>query len=180
MAIPVRVNDQFNPDNSGVDGTNFMTDAVYFDRSYSLVLGHDLKAIRWLEENVEGSPVIVEGLSDLYRWGNRVSVYTGLPTVIGWDWHQRQQRPEFAEEVTRRRFDVDGFYGNSNMPNAIELLRKYDVKYVYVGEMERNYYSAEGISKFDDMVGYGLNPVYRDGPVVIYEYRDPDPTRVSQ
>ena len=180
MAIPVRVNDQFNPDNAGVDGTNFMIDAVYFDRSYSLVLGHDLKAIRWLEENVEGSPVIVEGLSDLYRWGNRVSVYTGLPTVIGWDWHQRQQRPEFAEEVTRRRFDVDGFYGNSNMPNAIELLRKYDVKYVYIGEMERNYYSAKGISKFDDMEGYGLNPVYRDGPVVIYEYRDPDPTRASQ
>jgi uncharacterized membrane protein len=54
------------------------------------------------------------------------------------------------------------------------------VKYVYVGEMERNYYPADGISKFDDMVNYGLNPVYRDGPVVIYEYRDPDAPAVSQ
>lgn len=180
MATPVRVNDQFNPDNSGIDGTNFMADAVYFDRSDPLVLGHDLKATRWLEGNVEGSPVIVEGLSELYRWGNRVSVYTGLPTVIGWDWHQRQQRPEFAGEVTRRRFEVNGFYSTSDMPDAIELLRKYDVKYVYIGEMERNYYPADGISKFDDMVSYGLNPVYRDGPVVIYEYRDPDAPVVSQ
>ncbi|MCX8252052.1 MAG: DUF2298 domain-containing protein [Dehalococcoidia bacterium] len=180
MATPVRVDDQFNPDHRGIDGTNFMADAVYSDRADPLVLGHDLKATRWLEENVEGSPVIVEGLSELYRWGNRISIYTGLPTVIGWDWHQRQQRPEFAGEVTRRRFEVDGFYGTSDMSNAIELLRKYDVKYVYVGEMERNYYSAEGISKFDDMVSYGLNPVYRDGPVVIYEYRDPDAPMVSQ
>ena len=180
MATPVRIDDQFNPDNSGIDGTGFMADAVYYDRADPVVLGHDLKATRWLEGNIEGSPVIVEGLSELYRWGNRVSVYTGLPTVIGWDWHQRQQRPEFAGEVTRRRFEVDGFYSTSDMPDAIELLRKYDVKYVYVGEMERNYYPADGISKFDDMVNYGLNPVYRDGPVVIYEYRDPDAPAVSQ
>jgi uncharacterized membrane protein len=180
MATPIRVDDQFNPNNSGIDGTSFMADAVYFDRSDPLVLGHDLKAIRWLEENVEGSPVIVEGLSELYRWGNRVSIYTGLPTVIGWDWHQRQQRPEFAGEVVRRRFEVDSFYGTSNMPDAVELLRKYDVKYVYVGEMERNYYSDEGISKFDGMESYGLSPIYRDGPVVIYEYRDPDAPVVSR
>jgi YYY domain-containing protein len=180
MATPVRVDDQFDPDNSGIDGTGFMADAVYFDRADALSLGHDLKAIRWLEENVEGSPVIVEGLSELYRWGNRVSIYTGLPTVIGWDWHQRQQRPEFAGEVMRRQFEVDSFYDTSGMPNAIELLRKYDVRYVYVGEMERNYYLDEGISKFDEMKSYGLNPVYRDGPVVIYEYRDPDAPTVSR
>jgi uncharacterized membrane protein len=80
----------------------------------------------------------------------------------------------------RRRIEVDRFYGTSNMPDAVELLRKYDVKYVYVGEMERNYYAGEGISKFDGMESYGLNPVYRDGPVVIYEYRDPDAPAVSR
>jgi len=46
--------------------------------------------------------------------------------------------------------------------------------------MERNYYSGEGIAKFDGMESYGLKPVYRDGPVVIYEYRDPDAPTVSR
>ncbi len=172
MATPVRVGDRFNIENSGLDGTDFMADAVYIEPEGPLALGHDLKAIRWLEENVEGSPAIVEGLSDLYRWGNRVSIYTGLPAVIGWDWHQRQQRPEFAGTVMDRRFEVDNFYATPDMPQAVELLRKYTVKYVYVGEMERARYSDYGIAKFDGMESYGLLPVYRDGPVVIYEFRD--------
>ena len=179
-ATPVRVNDQFNPDGSGLNGMEFMVDAVYFEEEGPLGLAHDLKAIEWLQDNVEGSPTIVEGLSELYRWGNRVSIYTGLPAVIGWDWHQRQQRPEFAGAVTRRRFEVDNFYKTRNMPEAVEVLRQYDVKYVYVGEMERTHYPEYGISKFDNMESYGLSPVYKDGPVTIYEYRDPDTPMVGR
>lgn len=173
LATPVRVNDQFDPDVSGLSGTAYMANATYFQEKGPLVLTHDLEAIEWLQENVDGSPTIIEGLSDLYQWGNRVSVYTGLPTVIGWDWHQRQQRPEFAAEVTRRRFEIDNFYNTRNLSEAEELLRKYDVKLVYVGEMERTHYPEYGISKFDRMGDYGLSPVYNDGPVIIYEYQDP-------
>ncbi|MBT3943058.1 MAG: hypothetical protein HOF43_10125 [Chloroflexi bacterium] len=179
-ATPVRVNDQFNPEGSGLDGAEFMVDAVYFDEGTPLALGHDLKGIQWLQDNVEGSPVIVEGLSELYRWGNRVSIHTGLPAVIGWDWHQRQQRPEFAGAVTRRRFEVDNFYKTRDMPQAVELLRKYDVKYVYVGEMERTHYPDFGIAKLDSMESYGLTSVYRDGPVTIYEFQDPESPVVSR
>ena len=180
MATPVRVSDRFNTGNSGLDGAQFMSDAVYTDREGLLTLEYDLKAILWMQETIEGSPTIVEGLSDLYRWGNRISIYTGLPAVIGWDWHQRQQRPEFADVVMQRRFDVDDFYATRNLSQAVDMLRKYDVKYVYVGEMERKFYPEQGIAKFRDMVIYGLTPVYRDGPVVIYEFIDPGEPVVSR
>ncbi|MDA1257021.1 MAG: DUF2298 domain-containing protein [Chloroflexi bacterium] len=173
MATPVRLSDRFNTTDSGIDGAEFLSDAVYFDKEGPLTLSHDLAAIEWIGRNIEGSPTIVEGLSELYRWGNRISVYTGLPAVIGWDWHQRQQRPEYADVVTERRFEVDNFYGTRNANQAVDLLRKYDVKYVYVGELERTHYLDAGIAKFDEMSLLGLTAVYREGPVVIYEYRDP-------
>ena len=123
--------------------------------------------------------MIIEGLSDQYRWGNRVSIYTGLPAVIGWDWHQRQQRVGYAYTVSARRVEVDQFFTSTLRLDALEVLDKYNVKYVYVGEMERAKYREQGLKKFDRMVTDGLVQVYpteamvADGletPVVIYEY----------
>ena len=60
--------------------------------------------IHWLEDNVQGTPTIMEGLSDnpLYHWSNRISIYTGLPDVIGWNWHQKQQRSLDPYRADRR------------------------------------------------------------------------------
>ena len=44
----------------------------------------DAEAIRWLQDNARGTPVVLEAHGDQYRWNGRISVYTGLPTVLGW------------------------------------------------------------------------------------------------
>ena len=126
-----------------------------------------------IEGAAEGA-VIVEGLANLYRWGGRVSIYTGLPAVIGWDWHQRQQRVNYSWAVTERRRQVDDFYRTGSITEAVKLLDEYDVKYVYVGELERLTYPASGLDKFSRMAAFGLEPVYSAGTVTIYEY-DPAP-----
>ena len=166
-----------------LDGMAYMKSVTYNDHEGPLNLKYDYDAIRWMQHNIEGSPVIIEGLSDQYRWGNRVSIYTGLPAVIGWDWHQRQQRVGYAYTVTDRRFEVDQFFNSGLRVDAIETLDKYNVKYVYVGEMERAKYREQGIKKFERMQTDGLVQVYPSAqmisegvetPVVIYEYIPPN------
>jgi uncharacterized membrane protein len=54
-------------------------------------LSEDYRAIRWMQDNVQGSPVIVEANCTEYRWCTRFTIYTGLPGVVGWNWHPQQR-----------------------------------------------------------------------------------------
>ena len=154
-----------------LDGTAYMRTAVYNDANGQIDLSADYDAIRWLQDNVEGSPVILEGLTPNYRWGGRVSVYTGLPTIVGWRWHQEQQRWGYRQFVGQRARDVNRIYATPDAAEGLDLMRKYGVEYVYLGQLERLYYPDQGLDKFDaDMAG-SLEQVYRTDQVRIYRLR---------
>lgn len=91
-------------------------------------------------------------------------MYTGLPAVIGWDWHQRQQRAVAPDTlVTSRIADVNTFYNTLDLAEASDILAKYDVKYVVAGSLENTYYLPQGLAKLDQMAAVGtLTEVYRD------------------
>ncbi|MBN1485949.1 MAG: glycosyltransferase family 39 protein [Chloroflexia bacterium] len=163
LATPAKMSDRF-PDSDlgpGLDGAAFMQQAVYHDPQGSpITLAEDAAAIRWLQDNVEGSPVVMEGNALLYRWGNRISIHTGLPTIIGWDWHQKQQRGFLGPIVESRLSDLSTLYGSTDQEQTLRLLREYKVAYIVVGQLERNYYAAEGLAKLERMVGVYLEQVY--------------------
>jgi uncharacterized membrane protein len=134
-------------------------------------LGQDYRAIRWMQENIHGSPVIVEAnLRNLYRWGSRFSIYTGLPGVVGWEWHQQQQRALVPPDwVSSRIAEVDEFYLGTDLAQAMSFLRKYNVGYIILGQQERGHYPGPGLDKFEEQNGLLWNEVYRDGDTVIYQ-----------
>ena len=171
MGTDVRLDDRFSNIGPGVDGEAYMDDAVYSAKGITIALAADRPGIEWLRENVKGSPVVVEAQWDLYTWANRISIYTGLPTVLGWDWHQTQQRHDYRWEVQRRRAAINNFYTTRDAQEAREFLDEFDVRYVYVGELERGAYPASGIAKFANSPELNLHPVFHQGPVTIYEYR---------
>jgi YYY domain-containing protein len=171
LGARARLADRFAPLPLTLDGTAFMEGATFEDAVGRAELKWDRQAIRWLRENLQGSPVVLEAQTPLYRWGSRVSIYTGLPTVVGWDWHQAQQRCGLdpCPLVERRSRDVKLLYTSTDPDLTLELLRRYQVEYVYVGETERNYYPPEGLEKFDRMAGVGqLTLAYQNLKVRIY------------
>ena len=131
----------------------------------------DARAIAWLNENIAGSPVVLEATAPVsYQWFNRISIYTGLPDVLGWADHVAEQR--YSDQPLNRVTDIGIIYTTPDGVQAITLLRYYHVRYIYVGDLERQVYAQQstvGLDKFDRMVGQTLRVVYRAQGVTIYE-----------
>ncbi len=156
-----------------LDGMAFMPYVEYGDSGQTVPLTYDYDAIRWIQRNITGSPVIAEAHSDNpYRSiGNRVAMYTGLPAIVGWDWHQRQQRAVLpAALVSSRINDVNRLYNTVNINESLAILDKYNVGYIYAGQLEWVYSNPEGLNKFNQMVADGyLEEVYRNAGTSIYK-----------
>ncbi len=167
------------PDTSTtLDGMAFMQTAQHWEGGLVpgefIELVHDYNAIRWLQDNVQGSPVIIEAQAEgsLYRWGGRIAIHTGLPSVVGWDHHQTQQRSlePMPGVVRQRAANVNAFYTTQDISIAAQVLRQYDVSYIIVTAYEQGRYGESGgLQKFAQMVAQGmLDIVYQEGEATIY------------
>jgi YYY domain-containing protein len=172
FAARAKIRDRFSAEASpsGLDGMAYMERAQYSDNNRDLRLADDRAAMLWMMQSITGSPVILEAQTPEYRWGSRFSIYTGLPAVQGWNWHQRQQRSVAPAVVERRVNHVREIYETTDLARARKLLETYRVSYIVVGELERAYYNARGLAKFEALVSQGyLVVAYRGGAVTIYE-----------
>ncbi|MBI2331765.1 MAG: hypothetical protein HYU84_06345 [Chloroflexi bacterium] len=171
-----KMSDRMNPDAPhSLDAMEFMTHTQHWD-GQMMDLSEDYRAIRWMQDNIEGSPVIVEANCTEYRWCVRFTIYTGLPGVVGWNWHQRQQRGIFAPQVQERVNEIGTFYTTTDISTALAFLKKYDVKYIVVGQLERNVYpflpgTPDGLLKFTEFEGEHWDVVYQDLNTTIYQVK---------
>ena len=167
VATRARALDRMAPDLPlTLNGLDYMQRATHYetapdkDTATVLDLSVDHKLIRWMQENIEGSPVIMEGrrYPSEYQWNGRISIATGLPSVVGWGWHQRQQRmihplPRWVEQRER---NVRLFYETDDIDIAVDIINHFDVKYIVRGGLEDLHSGPAGVQKFDRMVDAGL------------------------
>ena len=99
----------------------------------------DYLATCWLNDNVSGMPVILEANGDSYTDYQRVSVITGLPTVLGWHTHEWLWKGD-PSLLDRRSEDIKTIYTSAEEEMVRALLRKYKVEYIYVGKLEQEKY----------------------------------------
>ena len=127
----------------------------------------DYEAIQWINKNIDGSLVILEMPGDVGTYSSRVSAFTGLPTVIGWRSDEILWRAS-GNDVYGRINDVDLVFNTSDNANALELLKKYNVAYIYIGALERDKYTAMGLQKFDNYTD-SYDQIYMNEGVSIYK-----------
>ena len=121
-------------------------------------------AVKWLNRNIRGTPVMLEAHGPEYQDYTRITMNTGLVTVLGWE-HHMSQRGYSRDDINQRRDDIETIYRTRDIDLAKFYLSKYGVDYLYVGSLERESYPEDGLGKFDRF----LNRIYKNEGVDIYE-----------
>jgi len=128
----------------------------------------DYQAIFWLRSGLApgDQPVVVESDGDSYSPTdeNRISVFTGTPTVIGWAVHEWLWRGTY-DVVSPRREEVRRIYESDDIEETRAILAKYRARYVVVGTIERTKFVKLNEEKFMK-VG---EEAFRSGSTVVYE-----------
>ena len=176
MGVPARQQERFDSSiGPTLDGLAFLPAGVFVEDKgtpdprddATLHLGDDAPLVHWLRTHPEGTPVIVEAVGSLYHWVGRMSMLTGLPTVIGWDWHETQQRWETSAWVAERYAETRRFWNDPDPDYARAFLRKYGVRYVVVGTSERALADPSALAMLEQLPELQL--AFRAGNGRIYE-----------
>jgi YYY domain-containing protein len=127
----------------------------------------EYRAVLWMRRSIEGTPAILEAQGPSYQDFGRIAMLTGLPTVIGWDYHVKQ-RGNSDTEIDARKRAVEAIYSTPDSARAEALLKRYRVAYVYVGWLERKTYPAAGLQKFKANPAFEL--VYENPEAQVYRF----------
>ncbi len=122
----------------------------------------EFAAIDWMRQNLEEGTV-AEAVGGSYTEYARVATHTGLPAVLGWEFHEVQWRGN-ADPLGTRRQDIATLYTARSWEEARAVMEAYGIKYVFVGPLERASYQPLVESKFEA----ALHVVYRGDGVTVY------------
>ena len=72
----------------------------------------------------------------------RVSMLSGMPAVLGWQYHEVQWRGG-EDEIGSRPADIALLYETADWETAQALIDKYNIEYIYIGDLERITYQIQ-------------------------------------
>ncbi len=116
--------------------------------------------------------VVAEAVGGSYTGFARMSVHSGQPTVLGWEFHEIQWRGG-TEEMGSRRADVERLYCTPKWDVAKTIIDQYAIRYVVVGGMERIAYARGSLAcpagMSEAKFTLFLQTVFQQGGVTVYQ-----------
>ena len=150
---------------------------------YSQTMPAEYQAMLWLRDYTQQDTarrgIVLEANGMNYTWAARISTYTGLPTVVGWPFHELQWRGNLPDQtIWEAWLDMNRIYETTDVGKAQELLQKHQVRYVFVGQVENGSrslysdnrefknYSPQALAKF----ALFMTPIYSDPANNVFIY----------
>lgn len=137
-ATPTRLDDRLSTDGLSLNGESYRNAIVAMDYGAGpFDIRDDTPLIDWLRANVVGVRPLAEAPGVDYHWSSQFSVATGLPTPIGWPYHESQQRRIYAASITTRQADMATLYQTVSPSEVARVLATYSIDYVVFGTQEQ-------------------------------------------
>jgi uncharacterized membrane protein len=136
----------------------------------SYMSNEDRDAINWINAYLADG-VIAEAVGGSYTYYTRVSTHTGFPTVLGWPGHEGQWRGGYLEQGSRQD-DIRQLYQSPDWETTREILDRYSIDYVFIGDLERQTYPPVYDAKFEVF----MDLIYANEKVKIYAWEGEVPS----
>jgi len=115
-----------------LNGTDFLYDQA----------AAEIEATEWLHSAPKG--IVAEAVSPTggsYTYYARVATLSGQPSVLGWMGHESQWRGG-NQEMGSRQPDMELLYCSRSSEETLEIIERYNIRYIYLGPLERTTYRA--------------------------------------
>jgi YYY domain-containing protein len=109
---------------------------------------YEYDALMWIQNNTAEDDVVLEATGKPYSFFGRVATTTGRSTILGWGNHESLWRDQTWKSITQRTEEIKQIYEARDKASIMRLLQIYQVKYIYVGTLERETYNLEGLAAF--------------------------------
>jgi YYY domain-containing protein len=117
-------------------------------------------AIQFLRTVPDG--VIAEAIGDGYSSYARISMHTGMQTVLGWPGHEAQWRGS-SDPQGSRRADITRLYTALRWEDVQSIIAQYNIRYIYIGILERTSMPVK-----EEKFKAHLKSIFQQGNVTIY------------
>ncbi|MFA6462958.1 MAG: DUF2298 domain-containing protein, partial [Candidatus Shapirobacteria bacterium] len=125
----------------------------------------NFNAINWINKNISNQSVMLEAVGDSYTTFNQVSSATGLPTVQGWIVHEWLWRGGY-DKPKLRQDNVEAIYESEDIGRLKQLIQKYNIKYIFIGDKEYEKYPGLNEDNFKEIGG---QVIFQSGKTKIYQ-----------
>ncbi|MBO4899577.1 MAG: hypothetical protein J5509_04740 [Lachnospiraceae bacterium] len=115
--------------------------------------GFELQAMDYLDKDDKQVLNIIEAAADNYTHQGALSVYSGACTPIGWFTHEWMWHDDYDTACIKTE-QVELFYMMGDEDYCKEILRQYDIDYIFVGptEVSKYYVDTAGFSDLGEAV----------------------------
>jgi YYY domain-containing protein len=120
--------------------------------------------VRGLQGMARPGAGVAEAAGHYYSEFTRITMHTGQPSVLGWDWHLKQ-RGQSAAEIAARADDLEILYSGGNPEQRRAVLDRYRVGWAVVARIDRDRYEISEQDPLGDIPGVQVI-AERDGAVL--------------